>query len=163
MPDVMNDALSDAAIEKFLVREARLVDEHRYDEWLSLWSDDGVYWIPCRADDTDPLCQVSIIYDNRAKLGDRIARLKSGTVLAQDPPPQMRRVVSNIEIERKAGDEFGVESNFILVAARSGRQSIWCGRSAYTLRTTDGALKIARKKVLLVNSDQEMPVLQFLI
>jgi benzoate/toluate 1,2-dioxygenase subunit beta len=159
----MSAASSDPVIEKFLFREARLVDEHRYDEWLSLWSDDGVYWIPCRADDTDPLRQVSIIYDNRAKLGDRIARLKSGTVLAQDPTPQMRRVISNVEIERKAGGEITVESNFILVEARGGRQSLWCGRSVHGLRETGDQLKIARKKVLLINSDQEMPILQFLI
>ena len=53
--------MSDSDIEKFLFREARLMDEHRYDEWLALWTGDAVYWVPCGHEDTDPLRQVSII------------------------------------------------------------------------------------------------------
>ena len=64
--------MTDADIEKFLFREARLMDEHRYQEWLTLWASDAVYWVPCLHEDTDPLRQVSIIYDNRAKLEDRV-------------------------------------------------------------------------------------------
>jgi benzoate/toluate 1,2-dioxygenase subunit beta len=155
--------MSDSDIERFLFREARLMDEHRYEEWLALWTSDAVYWIPCTHEDTDPLRQVSIIYDNRAKLGDRIARLQSGSVLAQDPKPRMRRVISNLEIERTAATEATVESNFVLVQARGANQYVWCGRSIHRLREQDGGIRIAHKKILLVNSDQEMPVLQFLI
>jgi 3-phenylpropionate/cinnamic acid dioxygenase small subunit len=154
--------ISDADIEKFLYREARLMDEHRYQEWLTLWTGDAVYWLPCGHEDTDPLRQVSIIYDNRAKLEDRINRLQSGSVLAQDPKPRMRRVISNVEVER-AGEETTVASNFILIQARGASQYTWCGQSTHKLREQDGSIKIAHKKVLLVNSEQEMPVLQFLI
>jgi 3-phenylpropionate/cinnamic acid dioxygenase small subunit len=154
--------MSDADIEKFLFREARLMDEHRYQEWLTLWTSDAVYWVPCEHEDTDPLRQVSIIYDNRAKLEDRINRLQSGSVLAQDPKPRIRRVISNVEVER-TGQDTTVDSNFILVQARGANQYTWCGRSTHKLREQDGGIKIAHKKVLLVNSEQEMPVLQFLI
>ena len=138
------------------------MDEHRYQEWLTLWTSDAVYWVPCGHEDTDPLRQVSIIYDNRTKLEDRINRLQSGSVLAQDPKPRMRRVISNVEVER-AGEEATVDSNFILIQARGSSQYTWCGRSTHKLREQDGGIKIAHKKVLLVNSEQEMPVLQFLI
>ena len=30
------------------------MDEHRYKEWLALWAEDGVYWVPCNDDDIDP-------------------------------------------------------------------------------------------------------------
>jgi 3-phenylpropionate/cinnamic acid dioxygenase small subunit len=162
MPE-SNGMMSDSDIAKFLFREAVLMDEHRYEEWLALWTGDGVYWIPCAHEDADPLRHVSIIYDNRAKLGDRVARLQSGGVLAQDPKPRMRRVISNIEIARASDTEATVASNFVLIQARGADQTIWCGRSIHTLREQDGGIKIARKKVLLVNSEQEMPVLQFLI
>jgi 3-phenylpropionate/cinnamic acid dioxygenase small subunit len=155
--------ISDSDIQKLLFREARLMDEHRYQEWLALWTHDGVYWVPCGHEDTDPLRQVSVIYDNRAKLGDRVARLQSGSVMAQDPKPRMRRVVSNIEVEHSGQAEAVVESNFVLIHARGSNQYTWCGRSIHKLRAQDGQLKIAHKKVLLVNSEQEMPVLQFLI
>jgi benzoate/toluate 1,2-dioxygenase subunit beta len=155
--------MSDSDIERFLFREARLMDEHCYEEWLTLWTDDAVYWVPCGHEDTDPARQVSIIYDNRAKLGDRVARLKSGSVMAQDPKPRMRRVLSNVEIERSSDTEATVGSNFILVQVRGEQQITWCGRSIHKLRSQDGGIRIAHKKVLLVNSEQEMPVLQFLI
>jgi len=119
--------MSNADIEKFLFREARLMDEHRYQEWLTLWASDAVYWVPCGHEDTDPLRQVSIIYDNRAKLEDRVNRLQSGSVLAQDPKPRMRRLLSNVEVER-AGEEATVGSNFILIQARGSSQYTWCGR-----------------------------------
>jgi benzoate/toluate 1,2-dioxygenase subunit beta len=155
--------MSDSEIAQFLFREARLMDEHRYEEWLTLWADDGVYWVPCGHEDTDPLRQVSIIYDNRTKLGDRVARLQSGSVMAQDPKPRMRRIISNVEVERAGDAEAAVGSNFLLIQARGGAQLIWCGRSIHKLRKEASGIKIAHKKVLLVNSEQEMPVLQFLI
>lgn len=157
----------DAEIARFLAREARLMDEGRYDEWLALWADDGLYWVPCNHDDIDPMREVSLIYDDRVRLGERVERLKSGSVLAQEPKPRMRRVVSNIEIEAgesaAADGETIVHSNFMLGIARPTGQQVWIGHSIHRLRTAGSALKIAHKKVLLINSDTEMPLLQFLI
>jgi 3-phenylpropionate/cinnamic acid dioxygenase small subunit len=156
-------AARDLDIERFLAREARLMDEGRYDEWLSLWTEDGLYWVPCNHDDTDPMREVSLIYDDRQRLGERIERLMSGSVLAQEPRPRMRRVVSNIEIVSRDGAGAVVHSNFILGIARAAGQQFWMGRSIHCLRGDGEALKIAHKKVLLINSDIEMPLLQFLI
>jgi len=149
--------------ENFIFREARLADEGRYEEWLSLWTDDAVYWVPCGDGDTDPTRNVSLIYDNKARLEDRVARLASGTVLAQDSKPKIRRVISNFEIEERGDMETKVESNFIIVEARGLSQYTWCGRSVHTLRRLGEELKIARKTVFLVNADQEMPSLHFLV
>lgn len=154
---------TEAEIARFLAREARLMDEGRYDEWLALWADDGLYWVPCNHDDVDPTREVSLIYDDRLRLGERVERLKSGSVLAQEPKPRMRRVVSNIEIEAGEGGETLVHSNFVLGIARPTGQQLWLGHSIHRLRTGGGAFKIAQKKVLLINSDTEMPLLQFLI
>ena len=95
-------------IENFLYCEARLMDEHAYDEWLSLWTEDALYWVPCNEDDIDPQRHVSIIYDNRPSLEDRIERLKSGVAYAQEPKSQLRRVVSNVEIEEGDNGEITV-------------------------------------------------------
>jgi 3-phenylpropionate/cinnamic acid dioxygenase small subunit len=150
-------------VERFLYREARLMDEHRYREWLALWSDDGVYWVPCNDDDIDPTRQVSIIYDDRERLEQRVDRLLSGSVLAQDPKPRMRRVISNVEIEPSDGADMTVRSNFVLALARGGGQQLWAGRTIHVLLAHGDDFKIRRKTVLLINSDQEMPLLQFLI
>jgi len=157
------DSAARERVERFLYLEARLMDEHRYKDWLALWTDDGLYWVPCNDDDIDPARHVSIIYDDRARLQQRIDRLMSGAVLAQDPKPRMRRVLSNIEIEEADGIELAVNSNFILAIARAGGQQIWAGRTLHTLRPDGDVFRIRRKKVLLINADQEMPLLQFLI
>src|SRR5471030_20246 len=102
-------------VESFLYREARLMDEHRYDEWLTLWAAEAsYYWVPCNDDDIDPTREVSIIYDDRERLAQRVDRLMSGSVLAQDPKPRMRRVVSNIEIETVSATALSVQANFVL-------------------------------------------------
>jgi len=151
-------------VAAFLYREARLMDEHRYQEWLTLWeSSDTLYWVPCNDDDIDPRRQVSIIYDDHDRLVQRVERLVSGTVLALQPVPKMRRIVSNIEIEQEAPDVIAVHSNFILATTRAGRQELWAGQALHRLRMRDGTHRILSKKVLLNNSDQEIPLLQFLI
>ncbi len=67
-----------SAIERFLYHEARLMDNHRYDDWHALWAEDGpvTYWVPCNDDDLDPKVNVSIIYDTRTQLRNRITRLR---------------------------------------------------------------------------------------
>ena len=149
--------------ENFIFREARLADEGSYKEWLSLWTEDAVYWVPCGDGDTDPTRSVSLIYDDRARLADRVARLASGAVLAQDRTLKIRRLISNFEIEEAGGMETKVESNFIIVEVRGLSQYMWCGRSVHILRKLGEELKIARKTVFLVNADQEMPSLHFLV
>ena len=47
-----------------LLSRRKLIDEHKYDEWLSLWTKDCLYWVPCNSDDADPARQAMIIYDD---------------------------------------------------------------------------------------------------
>ena len=155
--------MTTSELEQFLYREAALMDEHRYQEWLSLWTEDAIYWVPCSREAADPTHEVSIIYDDRSKLADRAQYLETGTVRDPDSRPLMRRVISNIETMPVSEQETEVASNFVLVEARDNGQFIWCGRTIHRLRREGGELKIAFKKVLLVNRSQAMPILQFLI
>jgi 3-phenylpropionate/cinnamic acid dioxygenase small subunit len=151
--------LDEKAITALLYEEARAMDEHRYADWLGMWTQDAVYWVPCRHEATDPDREVSIIYDTRQRLVDRVERLRSGSVLAQEPPPRLRRVLSN-NLTRSDAVAF---SNFLLVQALRGEQVIWCGHTQHRLRCEDDRVLISRKTVFLVNSEQEMPLLQFLL
>src|ERR1700692_842046 len=150
-------------IENFLYREARLMDEHAYDEWLALWTDDALYWVPCNEDDFDPERHVSIVYENRTRLEDRITRLKSGAAYAQDPKSRLSRVVSNVEIEDGDNSEKIVHSTFNVTALRRGRIDVFAGRAIHKLRPDGDSYKIAYKKVLLINNDQVINNLTFLI
>src|SRR5216683_5355373 len=150
-------------VENFLYREARLMDQHAYDEWLALWTDDAIYWVPCNEDDFDPERHVSIVYENKARLEDRIARLKSGAAYAQDPKTRLSRVVSNMEIEDENDNEVIVRSTFNVTALRRGRMDTFAGRAVHKLRMEGESFKLAYKKVLLINNDVVIHNLTFLI
>jgi 3-phenylpropionate/cinnamic acid dioxygenase small subunit len=150
-------------VEQFLYHEAQLMDEHRYDEWLALWTEDALYWAPTGRDDVDPAREISLIYDDRVRLQVRISRLKSGFAHAQEPKSRMRRVVSNIVIEEAENGEIVVFSNFLLAELRRGKQDLFAGRTIHRLRPHDGGFKLVSKKVLLVNNDEPIDNLTFLI
>jgi len=162
--------LSDAhysAVVEFLHREARLADEARYAEWHALWADDGVYWVPATTDPAaDPEKHLSHIYDNRTRLDTRIKLLQTGHRYSQEPPSLMRRLISNVEVERAENGEFVAASNFILAelsVQAKHEMHWWVGRTTHRLRLVDGALKMSQKKVVLVNAAEPLPNLSFLI
>ncbi len=151
-------------IEQFIYREARLADENAYDEWLAMWADDALYWVPANIDDPDPSKHISTIYDNRKHLEQRIKRLKSGMAHAQAPVSRMRRVISNVEIAEHPDGIVEAQSNFILGELRRGHQDVFIGRAIHRLRPDGaGGYRIAEKKVLLLNNDGFIDNLTFLI
>ena len=150
-------------VEQFLYYEAQLMDEHRYDEWLALWTEDALYWVPTGRDDIDPKREISLIYDDRVRLQLRVSRLKSGFALAQEPKSRMRRVVSNIVIEEVEKGEILAYSNFLLAELRRGKQDLFAGRTIHRLRPHQGSFRLVAKKVLLINNDEPIDNLTFLI
>jgi len=150
-------------IERFLFYEARLMDEHRYDEWLALWSDPALYWVPSNSDEIDPRREVSLIYDDHVRLQLRVSRLKSGFAHAQEPKSRMRRLISNVEVDETGDGEVIANSNFMLAELRRGRQDLFAGRSTHRLRPHNGSFKMVSKKVLLINNDEPIDNLTFLI
>jgi len=162
--------LSDAdhrAVVEFIYREARLADEARYAEWLALWTDDGVYWVPATTDPgADPDKHISHIYDNRGRIETRVKLLMTGHRHSQEPASLMRRLVSNIEIAPADNGELVAESNFVIgeLAIQAKRElHWWVGRTTHRLRRVGGELRMCGKKVVLVNAGEPLPNLSFLI
>src|SRR5438067_13788246 len=105
-------------VEQFLYREARLLDERRFHEWLALFTDDVHYWMGARAnryprnskaisilspnryveDDRTREDELSILDETKETLAGRVARLETGMAWAEDPPSRTRHVISNIEV-----------------------------------------------------------------
>jgi len=155
------------AVVDFIYKEACLADESRYEEWEALWEDDAIYWVPAQSSgEADPTRQISHIYDNRARIATRLKMLKSGYRYSQVPASPMRRVISNIEVEKTEQGEFVVGSNFVLLelaVQASHELHIWGGRTIHKLRWVNGELKMFLKKVRLVNAAEPLPNLTFLI
>jgi benzoate/toluate 1,2-dioxygenase beta subunit len=151
------------AVEDFLYMEARLADQHRYEDWEALWTDDALYWVPIGGDDTDPEREVSLIYDNRNRLRTRIGLLLTGERYAQVPTSGLVRVVSNIEVEDPddSGD-ITVRANFILVESRR-EVLIWGGRNTYKLRPDGDSFRLVTKKVVLAHSSEPVHKIAFIL
>jgi benzoate/toluate 1,2-dioxygenase subunit beta len=149
-----------SAVESFLYREARLMDAHRYDDWLALWHEDATYWVPANADDIDPMQNVSVIYDRRGQLRNRIDRLKKTNWL-REQPPRLKRLIANVEIE--PGEEITVHAGFILAQLHHHTQVIWAGSTVHKLVPAADGFRIRYKKVMLLNNDEPLPNMLFLI
>ncbi len=152
-----------AELTQFITTEARLQDEHRYDEWEALWADDGVYWVPANGDDIDPEQQMSIIYDNRSRIALRIKQFHTGKRHSQSPPSRLRRVVSNVEITGEDGDCLIVCANALVFESQTRGDTVWASRNEYRLRRIQGQWRMARKKVALTNNHKALYTLSFLI
>lgn len=157
-----------ADVTQFLYREARLADENDYDNWEALWTDDAVYWVPAGGADVDPHTNVAFIFDNRNRISTRMKQVRTGKRYAQAPPSTLRRIVGNIEVlggrRNAAGDlDLEVGANFLAYESRARTNQLWGGRTTYRIRRIDGEIRLAYKKVVLVDNEKAIPTMSFLI
>ena len=157
-------------VEQLLFLEARLIDDRRFAEWEALWADEGIYWVPANGEHTDPEREVSLIYDNRSRRHNRVERYVGGKAYSQQPPPRTAHIVANVMIERAAGGSGAAEepswvvhSTVQVAESRLGVRIDWVGRVTHHLVERDGELRIAFKKVVLVDNDQELTTIDFLL
>jgi 3-phenylpropionate/cinnamic acid dioxygenase small subunit len=155
--------LSRSEAEDLLYREARLLDDRRFQEWLAMLDENATYWIPCNGEGNDPNREISLVFDDRQRLTDRIGRLESGLAHAQNPPSKTKRLVSNVQIENSTENAATVLSGFILYELRRGKERIFAGRYEHCLHLISGTWKIASKKIVLTNNDEVIDNLTFIV
>lgn len=137
-----------------LVREARMLDDRRFDEWLSLFAPECIYWVPSRFDPGDPRVETSIYLDDRRRMRDRVAAIRTGYLHAQIPPSRTRRMLSNIEQWTSKDGTLRARANVVIWEHRKGETRAHPGWQAYEIVHDDrGALSIATKIVCLLDCD----------
>lgn len=149
------DALDVARCERFLVHEARLLDEARFDDWLALFTADAWYWVPIEPEQKDPLDTVSLIYDDRRLLETRVRRLASPRMYSQEPRSRTSRIVGNVTIEEADPSKQActTRSKFAMIEYRREQQRLFGGTAFHRLVQRDNRVQIAWKRVDLVNCD----------
>jgi benzoate/toluate 1,2-dioxygenase beta subunit len=140
----------------FLYREARLLDDREWDEWLTCYAKDATYWMPAWDDDDqiteDPHAQISLIYyPNREGLEDRVFRIKTERSGASTPEPRTSHNVTNVEVLAERGDEVDVRYNFNTLNHRYKVTDSFFGTMFVTLRRSGDQLLISSKKIVLKN------------
>ena len=142
----------------FYIREAWLLDERKFKEWVDLFTDDVLYFMPRRKNvprreahrELTPLGDLAILEEDKRYLQMRVARLDTGMAWAEDPPSRTRHLITNIEVTGDAGAELTVHSNFMVYRSRAEtEQDFYVGARQDLLRRIDGSLKIARRKLTL--------------
>jgi 3-phenylpropionate/cinnamic acid dioxygenase small subunit len=149
-------------IEQFLVGEARLLEQHRLDEWLDLLADDVRYVMPIREtverapSDSSALLPGSFaLYDDdKSSLALRAGRLRSKLTPAEMPPALVQRLITNIQAScTDSPDVYEVRSNFLVYQERRGRHtSMFIGSRDDILRRVDASFLIARREIHLAQT-----------
>jgi benzoate/toluate 1,2-dioxygenase beta subunit len=138
-----------AELEAFVLHEARLLDERRFAEWLALFADDGVYWVPTLPGQGSPQEALSLFHEPKPLLAMRVARLERTDAHIQAPPSRTVHHVSAIETT----DDLEVRSALVVAEWRAGEARWFAGRVLHRLRRSAEGLRIVLKRVDLIDSE----------
>jgi 3-phenylpropionate/cinnamic acid dioxygenase small subunit len=139
-------------------REAAHLDERRWAEWLALYTEDAEFWLPAWDAEVrpteDPQSQLSLIYyTSRTGLEDRVWRIQSGLSPASSPLTRTCHLITNVRLTDTAHGQHHVASHWQVQIYRPERQQTFTyfGFYEHALRPEAGGLRIARKKIILLN------------
>lgn len=143
-------------VQAFLFREARLLDDKQFEEWLECYAPDAEYWVPSWDDDntltSNPQNEISLIYyPTRSGLEDRIFRIKTERSAASMPEPRTGHNLSNIEIVSQDGDLVTVRFNWFNLSYRYHTTDSYFGHSVYTIDFSGAQPQIKKKYVVIKN------------
>lgn len=154
--------LRDAA-ETVLYHEARLLDDGRYEQWTELLSDDCIYWIPAERDTGDPRDEASVNFDDRRRVLDRIALIRSGYLHAQTLPSRTVRMISNIETWPSDHTALHVRSALTLWMTRPGEITPFAGIQEHELVPRMDSWKIRTRIIRLLDCDRPLGNISFIL
>lgn len=145
-------------VEQFLYREAALLDDRRFDEWLALIADDIHYWMPIRRTVTVENLRLeyagpdgmAYFDDDRTDLRMRVEKLQSNSAWSENPPSRTRHLVSNVRILEVKGAEIVLEAAIHLYRSRlNDKIDHWIGKRRDGLRRAEDGFRIFRRHIFL--------------
>jgi benzoate/toluate 1,2-dioxygenase beta subunit len=140
-----------------LEREARLLDQLHYEDWLGLFARECIYWVPSTPNAGDPRREVAVMFDDRRRLEDRIYRLRTGYAWSQAPASRTVRLISNVEVFGTGRDTARMlRSNFLITEFWGDETRILSGWSGYRVVQQQGRWEIQTKQVNLLECDQSI-------
>ena len=143
---------------QFYVREAWLLDDRKFHEWLDLFTDDVFYFMPRRknvtrrdlAREVTQVGDLAFFEDDKTYLTMRVARLDTGMAWAEDPPSRTRHLVGNLVVEPQDSGEVQARTAFIVYKSHlETEQNLYAGSREDLLRKVNGTWKIARRTIVL--------------
>jgi len=165
MPALTASDVTAQRVIGLVLLEARLLDEARYDEWNALFTDDGIYWVPLTPDQPPGLDHTSHLYEDKLLRDLRVQRLKSPRAFSQQPKSRGHHLLQapSVETFEPASNRFVTRCQFHYTEAQNDEVNFFVGTVFHHLCVRDGALRIALKRVNLLNSDAALPAVQLFI
>jgi 3-phenylpropionate/cinnamic acid dioxygenase small subunit len=165
-------AIDEGAVERmlllseasdFLYREADLLDERRYDEWLNLLADDYQYAVPLRMnvmyddvaarEDTRAGSEICWFDEGKETAELRVTQLATGRHWAEEPVSRVTHLVSNIRLESVQLPEVNLSCRFIVYRNRVADETDFLvGRRKDRLRKVGDGWQVVRRELLLDQS-----------
>lgn len=146
-----------AIAARVLYDEARALDEQRFEDWLAMYAEDAVFWVPAWRDDElltrDPETELSLIHCTRAQLEERVGRVEGGRSLASSPLPRTAHIVSNVTADEVAPGAIRVRCVATTHSFNVKRRAVTTTFALveHDLARVEGRWLIARKKIRLQN------------
>ncbi len=139
----------------YVYEEARMIDDGRFDEWLSLFTEDGYYWMPLDYKQEDAKHVTSLMYEDEFLRKLRVERLKGERTFSQKPKSRCHHVLQRPFIDLMDHDNglFVTHTPFHYVETRLDEQILLAANARHELVLQDGALKMRLKRIDLLNSD----------
>ena len=138
-------------VQSFLFHEADLLDRWRLLEWEALFADEARYLVPptdVAGDDADPDTSLFYIFDDRARIHERVVRLEKKGAHSEFPRSKTRHLVSNV-LARRVDDAIAATASFAVWRSKDGVTDVFVGHYAYRLIENGDTFKIAEKKCVL--------------
>jgi 3-phenylpropionate/cinnamic acid dioxygenase small subunit len=160
---MMAATASPSALAELVYREARLLDEKRFEEWYELFTEDARYWMPLTRGQPDGITHTSLFYEDRLLLKVRIERLRHPSAFSQQQPSYCQHVLQQPSLESSDAGLFVMRTPFIYVETRLDSQMMLAGVAFHHLVQVDEVLRIRLKKIELLNCDAALPSIQMLL
>lgn len=138
-----------------LEKEARLLDQLLFEDWLQLFVPNCAYWVPSTRNQGDPRSEIAVMFDDRRRLEDRVFRLRTGYAWSQAPSSRTARMISNVEVFKGSdADQRMVRSNFLISEFWDNETRILTGWAAHRVHQDASQWRISAKQINLINCDQ---------
>ncbi|MDA1098020.1 MAG: aromatic-ring-hydroxylating dioxygenase subunit beta [Proteobacteria bacterium] len=141
------------AVAQFLYRQAEILDDRLWDDWLALFTPDGHYWMPAAPEQLVGEGQPNIFYEDHYLMRVRIGRVNHPNAWSQYPPNRTGHVVSNVVVEAAdpASGDLVVRSKFLVAEYRNDEQRVFAGKYRHQLKKGPDGYLIQLQRVDIVN------------
>jgi len=138
-------------VEQLLYAQTASLDEKRWADFIQLFAEDGVYWMPAQPEQTSWEGVPAIFAEDRNLMTVRMKRLLHPHAWSQAPLWGTSHLVGNVVVE-EGGDEIVARSRFHMMEFRNDTTRHFAGSYIHHLKRTKDGYRIKLQRVDMVNA-----------